>query len=61
LPQKFAVELTQAEEKKHKDRLKKEDSHRRELIENRHNLSENLNHKELSFSLTTGTNGKVFG
>ena len=60
-PQKYAVELTQAEEKKYKDRLKKEDSHRRELIENRHNLSENLNHKELRFSLKTWTNGKVFG
>ncbi|QFR39554.1 50S ribosomal protein L9 [Candidatus Gracilibacteria bacterium 28_42_T64] len=61
LPKKFAVELTAAEERKYKDRLKKKDSHRRELIENKHNLSEILNHKELAFALKTGANGKVFG
>ena len=35
-PQGFAIELTPAEEKKYKAKLKREDTHRRELIENRH-------------------------
>ena len=60
-PKGLAVELTQEAEKKHKDKLKKEDAHKRELIENRHNLSEILNHKKLEFTLKTGVNHKVYG
>ena len=33
------------------NKLKKEDAHRRELTENRHNLSEILTNKKLTFSL----------
>ena len=46
--------------RKYKDKLKKEDSHRRELIENRHNLSEILTNKKLTFSLQSWENGKVY-
>lgn len=52
-PQGLAVELTPEQEKKHKNSLKKEDSRRRELIENRHQISEQLQGKELNFSLKT--------
>jgi ribosomal protein L9 len=41
-PKKYAVELTPAVEKKYKDSLKKEDAHRRELLENRHNITDLL-------------------
>jgi ribosomal protein L9 len=52
-PKGLAVELTPEAEKKHNDKLKKEDAHKRELIENRHNISEILNHKKLEFILKT--------
>ncbi|MDA7494848.1 50S ribosomal protein L9 [Candidatus Gracilibacteria bacterium] len=60
-PKKVAVELTPEVEKKFKDGLKKDDAHRRELLENRHNITELLNGKEFNFTLRTGTNNKVFG
>ncbi len=60
LPKWLAVELTETEEKKYNQKLKKEDSHKRELIENRHKLSEELNWKTIKFSLKTWTNGKVY-
>lgn len=59
-PKKLAIELTPAEEKKHKEKLKREDAHKRELIENRHNISEILNGKTLTFGLKTGANWKVY-
>ena len=59
-PQKFAVELTVEEEKKYKDKLKREDSHRRELIENRHELVNKLNWWKLEFSLNSWINWKVY-
>lgn len=59
-PKKLAIELTPAEEKKHKEKLKREDAHKRELIENRHNISEILNGKILTFGLKTGANWKVY-
>ena len=61
LPQGKAVELTPAEEKKLNEKLKREDKHNRELIENRHKIAEELNWKVLDFKLRTGANGKVFG
>jgi large subunit ribosomal protein L9 len=61
LPQWKAVELTLDAEKKHNEKLKKEDKHNRELIENRHKIAEQLNWKVLDFKLKTGANGKVFG
>jgi len=41
-PKGFAVELTPEQEKKHKDKLKKEDKHIRELISGRHDIAEKL-------------------
>jgi ribosomal protein L9 len=60
-PKKYAVELTAQVEKKYKDSLKKEDAHRRELLENKHNITELLNEKTFKFTLKTGTNDKVYG
>lgn len=59
-PKKYAVELTPEVEKKYKDWLKKEDANRRELLENRHNITELLNGKEFHFTLRTWTNNKVY-
>lgn len=60
-PKKHAVELTPEVEKKFKEKIKKDDAHRRELLENRHNLSEVLNGQTFTFTLKTGTNDKVYG
>lgn len=60
-PKWFAVELTPEQEKKHRDSLNREDKHRRELIENRYNLSDVLNGKKIVFSLKTWWWDKVFG
>jgi ribosomal protein L9 len=60
-PKNYAVELTPQVEKKYKDQLKKDDAHRRELLENRHNLSEILDGQKFNFTLKTGTNDKVYG
>ena len=60
-PKGLAVELTPENEKKHKDKLKREEVHKRELIENRHKISEKLNSQKLEFSLKTWTNNKVYG
>ncbi len=59
-PQWLAVELTLEAEKKYKAKLKREEIHKRELIENRHNLSEILNWKKLEFTLRTWANHKVY-
>ena len=60
-PKKLAVELTDQAERQMKAKIKKEDSHRRELIENRHEVSEKLNRKKLEFKLKADNSGKVFG
>ena len=60
IPQGKAIELTPDAERKLKEKLKKEDKHIRELIENRHKISEQLNWKILDFKLKTGPNWKVF-
>ena len=59
-PKKLAIRLTPEAEKQHKEKLKREDAHKRELIENRHNIVEELTWKKLEFSLKTGANNKVF-
>jgi large subunit ribosomal protein L9 len=59
-PQGLAIELTPDAEKKYKDKLKREEIHKRELIENRHNLSEKLNWQKLVFTLKTWANHKVY-
>lgn len=60
-PKNLAIEYTPEIAKKHNQSLKKDDAHRRELLENRHNLSENLNGKKLEFSVKTWANDKVYG
>ncbi len=59
-PKWLAVELTPEEEKRHKDKLKKDEKHRMDLIENRHIIAEELNHKKLEFLVKTWTNQKVY-
>ena len=59
-PKWLATELTPAAEKKYKEKLKKEETNKREMIENRHNLSEILNHVRLEFALKTWANHKVY-
>lgn len=59
-PKWLAIELTPEAEKKHKDKLKKDQKHRMELIENRHDISEKLNWEKLNFSLKTWSNWKVY-
>ena len=59
-PKGLAIELTPEAEKKHKEKLKKEQKHKMELIENRHKISEELNWKTLEFSLKTLNNWKVY-
>lgn len=60
LPQWLAIELTPEAEKKYYEKLKKQEAHKRELIENRHQISEKLNWQKLVFTLKTGTNHKVY-
>jgi len=60
IPQGKAIELTPDAERKLKEKLKKEDKHNRELIENRYKIAEELNWKILDFKLKTGSNWKVF-
>ena len=61
LPQGKAIELTPQAEKEYKAKLKREDKHNRELIENRHKIADELNWKTLDFKLKTWANWKVFG
>lgn len=59
-PKWLAMELTPEVEKKYKEKQKKEEAHKRELIENRYNISEKLNWQKLDFKLKTWANHKVF-
>ena len=59
-PKKLAVELTPKTEKELKEKIQKEERHKRELIENRHNIAEKLNNKNLNFKLKTDKSWKVF-
>lgn len=60
LPKGLAIELTPEEERKYKEKIKKEDFRRRDLIENRHKLVEELNWKKIDFILKTWNNWKVY-
>ena len=59
-PQGLAIELTPDAEKKYREKIKKQEVHKRELIENRHNLSDKLNWQKLVFTLKTWVNHKVY-
>jgi ribosomal protein L9 len=52
-PKKLAIELTPEAEKQYMEKLKREEKHRRELVENRHNIVGNINNKVLNFKLKT--------
>ena len=60
IPKWLAVELTPEAEKKHMEKLKKDQNHRKELIENRHLIVEELNWKKIGFTLKTDNTGKVY-
>ncbi len=59
-PQKLAIELTPKTEKEYKEKLKKEEAHRRELIENRHKIVNTINNAKFLFKLKTHDNWKVY-
>lgn len=61
IPKKLAKKLTPDEEKKLLEAQKKQEAHRRELVENRHTIVQKLNGKTLTFQATLWTNGKMFG
>ena len=60
LPKWLAVELTKQAEEKFLQKIKNEDSHKRELIWSRHKISEQLTWKTITFTLKTWKNGKVY-
>lgn len=60
-PKWLAIELTPKAEKEYKDKIKREEVHKRGLIEDRHRISGELNGQKLEFTLKTWTNNKVFG
>jgi len=59
-PKKLAIELTPKAEKEYMEKLKREDAHKRELIENRHKIIDEINGTKLKFKLKTWANGKVY-
>lgn len=60
IPNSLAVELTPELEKKHNDKAKKEDKRLRELVENRHKISDLLNWQKIEFFLKSDSKGKIF-
>lgn len=59
-PKALAVKLTPEVERDYKNKIKKEDTRKRELIENRHNIAEQINWKKLDFTLKAWVNKKVY-
>jgi ribosomal protein L9 len=49
----LAIELTPKAEKEYKDKIKREEIHKRGLIEDRHRISNELNGQKLEFILKT--------
>lgn len=60
IPQGLAIELTVEVEKKHNEKLKKDQKYRMSLIEDRHSIADELNWKKLTFKLKTDWSGKVY-
>jgi ribosomal protein L9 len=52
-PKKLAIELTPKAEKEYEEKLKREEAHRRELVENRHKIVDKINGATLKFKLKT--------
>lgn len=61
IPKGLAIELTPEAEKKHLEKLKKDQKYRMWLIEDRHSIVDELNWKKLSFALKTEWAWKVYG
>ena len=61
IPRKLAKRLTPQDEKKLLEENKKQEAQRRELIENRHKIVEQLNGQNFEFQAKIGENGKMFG
>lgn len=59
-PKWLAIELTPQAEKEYKDKLKRKEQHKRELIEDRHRIIEQLNWQTLEFALIAWSNKKVY-
>lgn len=59
-PNKLAKELTPQLEKQYREKERKEESHRRDLIANRHSFYDLLNWQVLNFNLKTWDNWKTF-
>ena len=60
-PKKLATPLSPESEKQMKNKINRDENHRRELVENKHNIAEELNHKKLNFKLKADNTWKVFG
>jgi len=60
-PQGHAVEYTPQIAKSIKMSQRKDEAHRRDLLENRYEIAETLNGKELHFHLKTWASDKVYG
>ncbi len=60
-PKGLAVEFTPQLEKSMKAKQKKEETHRRELIENRFKIADTLNMQKFEFVVKTWENHKVYG
>ncbi len=60
IPKGLAVELTPQKEKELKQKQKKDEKNRAEMIENRFNLAKTLNMQKLEFSLKASDSGKVY-
>jgi large subunit ribosomal protein L9 len=61
IPKWLAIELTPEAEKRHYEKMKKDEKYRMSLIEWRHGIVEELNWKVLEFTLKTQNNDKVYG
>lgn len=59
-PQWLAIELTPENEKKYREKIKREEKHKMELIENRHNIANELNWGKINFFLKIWNNNKVY-
>ena len=60
IPQWLAIELTPEAEKRHNEKLKKDQKYRMSLIEDRHSIAEELNWKKIEFKLKTDWSWKVY-
>lgn len=60
IPKNLAKKLTPQEEQKLKNDLKKQEEHRRELVENKHIYSQKINWQTIKIKATIWNNWKMF-